>query len=153
MDKRAYNDSVWHNYCNKLEDRIRRSGEDYPTEEEIDKLLKYTQSAFKNPIWQTPALNRVFDIRRRWRTELQNRKRRERINEENKPMEEKLNLDTDVAASLFETITKIAQVNNIGTADSVTIKLSKEEGLILFKGASEKSDVDEVSGGEEDDEE
>jgi len=134
MEKIASRDATWDNYCNKIILRITQNEDDFPAEEDINKLVKYTESAFSNSPFMQHAMDRVFSIRRRWIN--QNNKRIKQDKEEERDiMKEQLAIQDDVAAAIKDVITKIARENNIVAAETVRIKMSADQGLIIFKEA------------------
>lgn len=132
IEKFASRDSRWDNLCNKTIFRVMQNGEDFPTEDEINKLVKYTESAFNNSPFMSHAMDRVFSIRRRWLNQNNKRLKKDKEQERN-IMEEQIAMQDEVAASIKDVITKIARENNIAAADAVNIKMSADEGIIIFK--------------------
>jgi predicted RNA-binding protein with RPS1 domain len=148
MKKTAITYGTWYGRLNNLERRIRECGSDFPTEEEIDNLIESVGDAFGKVDTQRVVLLQLFGLKRKWvraNRELQKQRREEMATMDVQPTintEEKLNLTEDIAASVFDAITKVAQANNIVTADTVTVTLNKDGGLIAFRGAS--SDFTEI---------
>ena len=144
MNKFASKDSRWDNYCNKLILLIDGNDEDFPDEEAINKLVKYTEQAFGGTPFMQHAMDKAFSLRRRWE------KKRKQLNRRNRQelplMEEKFELSDEIKESATRIITKLAQENNIALADKVVIRLSKDEGIVMFKGAE-----DLIPGGKADD--
>ena len=138
MDRTANKDSRWRNYCNKIIVLIDNDGDDFPAEDDINKLVRQTELAFRDTPFMQYAMDKVFDIRRRWRAQDGRRKRREK--EEQLAMEDKLELSEDVAASIKEVVTKIAVHNKIAMADKVTINLNEGGGTIKFKGIEDTNE-------------
>ena len=134
MDKFASKDSRWNNYCNKLILLIDGGEDDFPEEEALNKLVRYTEQAFSGTPFMQHAMEKVFDIRRRWEKK---RKQRDRKNRKEQPMEEKIELSDEIKESATRIITKLAQENNISFADKVVIRMTEKEGTIMFKGVEE----------------
>jgi len=153
MDRTAGKDSRWNNYCIKIIHRIRDDGDDFPLEEEINKLVNYTINTFVDSPSYQDATSRVSRIKRLWESQNRKRNKRERQQQEGEPM----NLDAKLEQVLGESgetelatkvelsksatdaiqgiLAKIASNNDIAFADKVIIRLSKEDGIITFKGA------------------
>jgi len=132
--KIASPDSRWDNYCKKIIILIKENGDDFPAEEDVNKLVKYTERAFSGTPFLQHAMEKVFGIRRDWKAQNKKRNRLEK-SKEMPAMEEKKELDDVTEAALKDIITKIAIENNIKMADKVTIKMSSIDGTISFRGA------------------
>lgn len=144
MNKQANTHTRWENACNKLIALIKRDDAEFPPEEKISvDLVQYTQTAFRDTDLMQYAMDRVFKIHRMWLTQNNRRKRRER-EQERGDMEEQIQLQEDVAASIKDIVTRIAVEHKIATADILRIKLSSEEGLIVFGGAENTKLAQEV---------
>jgi len=139
MFKTSNKDSTWKNYCNKINALIEQDNDEFPTEDDINKLVKYTERAFRNSPFMQHAMEKVFEIRRRWVTQDSRRKRREK--ERQLQMEEPVVLSEEITAYLKNVINKIAVDYKIAAADSVKIKISPEEGIITFNGVEEQGDI------------
>lgn len=134
MDNRiASPDSRWDNYCKKIVILIVKNGDDFPAEDEINKLVRYTERAFTGTPFLQHAMDRAFKIRRDWKLQDNKRKKQEMIKEMS-PMEEKKELDDITKDAIQNIITKIAIENNIKMADKVTVRLSPIDGTISFEG-------------------
>ena len=134
MDNRiASPDSRWDNYCKKIIVLINNNGDDFPAEDEINKLVRHTERAFTGTPFLQHAMDRAFKIRRDWKLQDNKREKLEKI-KEMPPMEEKKELDDVTKAAIKNVITKIAIENNIKMADKVTVRLSPVDGTISFEG-------------------
>jgi chromosome condensin MukBEF ATPase and DNA-binding subunit MukB len=146
MQKEARNEHTmavkWDNYCNNLIFRITENGDNFPAKEEVEKLFKILNNiSGLTPLERNNALQYAFSIRRRWINQSNKRLRQQEKNEEKHDMEEQLALQDETVASLRDVITKIAKENNIAAAGTVRIKMSADEGIVVFQ------DADIVKGG------
>lgn len=124
----------WQKRFDDLTLRVMTNGDDFPSQEEIDTLLEDVKAAFGNSPSAQYYMDKAFSIRRRWIK--QNDKRVVQDKEEARDiMEEQLALQEDIAASIKDVITKIARENNITAAETVRIKMSADEGLVIFQKA------------------
>jgi len=141
LDRIANQDTRWNNYCNKILNRIRRENfEDFPTEEEINKLVRYTEKAFDNTPFMQHAMDKVFSIRREWKRKDNRRRRKELLERDidnDREFEvtiDSMELDDRISKRIKDIVSKIAVDNNIKVADEVIIRMSREGSLIQFRG-------------------
>jgi len=123
----------WKNYTNRLE-RMLETGEDIP-EEKIDLLLELAKNAYGNTGDLQQAVDRAFEIRRKWKS-LQRKKRKEQqIPEEPAIDTPDVELSKDLSAAIQNIVSKIATSEHIAQADKVIIKISKDTGIVQFEGS------------------
>lgn len=140
-NKIAYrSDSRWKNYYKELKIRIETDSRDFPSKEEIDRLVSLADRAFGDSQFHQYYIDKNIELRDLWMNHVNARERKKREKEQEKSIKEPeivIVASDEKYSSIFSILNKIASDSHIETAEDVSIQLTKEGALIFFSNKQE----------------